>query len=358
MPFSFVWHYFDIRGRWDEIVKLNDRAIDALAGEDSHTLGRLLSGQSVVHERMYSYKQRLETAIASYEMFLRLGIECELPLPINEYSAGIMETDRARAYELRHQGYDIAMRCGDNWMLAFTVYSIGELLLGDSRLDEADPWLSEALAIAGERLHSPWALTHTCFGMGSLKYAQGDFDKARQLFEESLASSRKIGYPNVAPWALVGLSGLSCEVGDFQKAKMYAEEMEVMERDLGREGGIGSALLHIANAYDGLGEYDVAVRYIRDALDFRLDPLGTVLLLSLAGRMLVRRGAYEPAAELLQYIAAQPIFARLSPFERREAEAALQKCCISLPSQDAAPTAEYDGKLTIDSALALVSKIL
>jgi tetratricopeptide (TPR) repeat protein len=131
-----------------------------------------------------------------------------------------------------------------------------------------------------------------------------------------------------------------------------------MERDLGRESGIGSALLHIANAYDGLGEYDAAVRHIREALSFRLDPLATVLLLSLAGRMLVRRGAYEPAAELLQYIAAQPIFARLSPFERREAEAALQRCYDSLPARGTTATPEYDGTLTIDSALALVSKIL
>lgn len=358
MPFSFVWHYFDVRGRWDEIVRLNDRAIDALIGEDSHTLGRLLAGQSVVHERMYSYKQRLETALASYEMFLRLGIEYELPLPINEYSAAIMETDRARAYELRHQGYEIALKYSDDWGLGFSTYSIGELLLGDGRLDEAERWFSEALELGRFRLVTPWGMAHTFFGMASLKYAQGHYDEAHALFEESLAASRKIGYPNVAPWVLIGLSSLACEVGDFQKAKMHAKEMELLEQNLGREGGLASALLHIANACIGLGEFDEAVRLIHEAFSTRPDPVGTILLFSLAGRILVHRGAYEPAAKLLHYAAAQSLFARLSPFERREAEAALQECHRALPSEELTDTTEHDGKLTIDSALALVSSLL
>jgi tetratricopeptide (TPR) repeat protein len=263
-----------------------------------------------------------------------------------------MNTDRPRAYELRYRGCEIASKYGDEWAHAYSLYSIGELLFGDGQLDDAEPWFNRSLEFA-IRLRIPWGLSHVYFGLASLAYARGNLDDARRLFEESLAASRKINYPNVAPWAYVGLSRIACEAGDFRRAKQYAEDMAGLERNLGREDGIASSLLHIANACDGLGDYEEAARCVREAASLHADPLSTLLLLTLSGRLLVRRGEFAAAVAFLQTAVEHADFARLTAYERKEAEAALSVCKAALSAADVGTIDDSHPSRSLDTLVTL-----
>ncbi|HZU13920.1 MAG TPA: tetratricopeptide repeat protein [Chloroflexota bacterium] len=83
--------------------------------------------------------------------------------------------------------------------------------------------------------------------LGMLVRAQGDFDHARRLLEESLCLYREIGDQWTAAIVLTHLGGLAGMMGELERAEQLLAESLTLHRRLGNRG-------YAASALDRLGE--------------------------------------------------------------------------------------------------------
>jgi len=78
--------------------------------------------------------------------------------------------------------------------------------------------------------------------LGEVAATRGDHERAKELYEESLALYQKVGDRRFVTRVLVLLGNLSIERGDYEQAKELYEESVASARELGEETGIGVAL--------------------------------------------------------------------------------------------------------------------
>lgn len=357
LPFSFVWHYYDIRGRWHEGVKIVGTAIDALTGTDSLALAKLLTGYVWLHIDLRQLPSwLLAPAQAGYEMLLRLGAERDLPLAAIGYS-WLLGTDRPRADALRRQGYAIAVKYGDEWERSIAGIRIAFSLTDSGWSDEAGSLLREA-QVSLDRAKNVWLSSHVIYALAWLAFRGLRLDESQALFERSLELSRKINNMDMISLCYGGFCSVAHESGDLLAVKRYAAEMLEVERDLGRELLIAHALVYIAIVCEELDEFDDAVRHTREALPLNLDRFCSLCILRIAGILLARRGDYEHGVDVLSYVLEQPEYARFSPRERMRTESALDSSRAALLSGRRSAIAEVTTRHTLDSMLAIVAASL
>ena len=84
-------------------------------------------------------------------------------------------------------------------------------------------------------------------GLGKIQQAKGQLDRARELYQESLAAARASGHPRLVNVILTGLGLLARDAGHYQQAHRYLKEALKIERRLGREHEMASTLHELGN---------------------------------------------------------------------------------------------------------------
>lgn len=164
-------------------------------------------------------------------------------------------TGNGGASEENGERVEIALRlCG----------SLGRFWEMRSHLSEGRRWLDVALDTGTAA--SPAARAKALSGAGTLAKYQGDFVRARLLFDESLALRRELGDKKGIAASLNNLGTIAWNTGDYATARRLFGESLTVRQEIGDKQAIASTLSNLAAVSRHLGERDEARRYQEESL--------------------------------------------------------------------------------------------
>ena len=109
-----------------------------------------------------------------------------------------------------------------------------------------------------------WAFLHLVTGM--LAGGQGDYDRAVELYEESLALYKNMGHTKGASGPLRELGLVAYHQGDYDQAVRLSEQALAMSRESGSAFGAGLAVCTLTDALRAQGEIERARTLLEESL--------------------------------------------------------------------------------------------
>ena len=109
-----------------------------------------------------------------------------------------------------------------------------------------------------------WAFLHLVTGM--LAGGQGDYDRAVELYEESLALYKNMGHTKGASGPLRELGVVAYHQGDYERAVRLSEQALAMSRESGSAFGSGLAVCTLADALRAQGDIERARTLLAESL--------------------------------------------------------------------------------------------
>ncbi|MBY0500940.1 MAG: tetratricopeptide repeat protein [Alphaproteobacteria bacterium] len=103
-------------------------------------------------------------------------------------------------------------------------------------------------------------IAHFKVYLGNVYRRLGDYEKAKELFEQSLQTYKKCSEPNPGMARACGYLGIVYEsLGNFEKAKALLEESLALHKKQKKNCiGLAWSLAHLASVYRNLGDYEKA----------------------------------------------------------------------------------------------------
>jgi tetratricopeptide (TPR) repeat protein len=165
--------------------------------------------------------------------------------------------DRARALPLLEEGVALARPTNDGWLLGHCLYTLGNVLVPQGRMDEARAAMREGLAAlrAHGDLHG---VAEALRALGNLLNAQNDPDEARGCIEESVALSRELGDVGAAGRANLILGYMAYDAGENGRARAHFDDALRLCQQVGDRFGAAHALHNRAHAFLAEGGPDAA----------------------------------------------------------------------------------------------------
>src|SRR5919112_3100828 len=109
-----------------------------------------------------------------------------------------------------------------------------------------------------------WAFLHLVAGM--LAGGQGDFDRAVELFDESLSLYRNMGHTKGTSGPLRELGAAAYHQGDYERAVRLSEQALTISRGSGSAFGSGLAVCNLADALRAQGDIGRARTLLEESL--------------------------------------------------------------------------------------------
>jgi len=187
-----------------------------------------------------------------------------------ETEPGLRGPEQGRWLERLETEYD-NMRVALSWALESGEADLGLRLAGalepfwDVRgyYDEGRRWLEEALAKGGRLSARAKALGR----LGWLAYDQGDLDRAVEVAEEGLELCKEVEIEESRTARFRDMLGNVASIrGDFEGARNLFEESLAFYREAGDAWGIARSLLHLGNVSVGRGDHEQAIELYEKGL--------------------------------------------------------------------------------------------
>ncbi len=210
-----------------------------LAGEQRRDalVARVLSGASRLAMYSGAVEEAAQLAASSVAMWRATGDRRGLAFALaNEAIPRITSHQRhaGRALLLESKAHFAAL--DDAWGVAFaTTYEGISLAYEGGTERDAYPILTEGRA-RFQMLNDEWGVTTSSHYLGSIALRDGDFEAARELTEEMLASARDVGDNYRVARNLHQLAEIALARKDVAEAKRYLIDGLVVNRDQGRIG--------------------------------------------------------------------------------------------------------------------------
>ncbi len=147
------------------------------------------------------------------------------------------------------------------------------------------------------------AIGYALANLGILARQQGEFGRAKNLFEESLSQFREIGDRAGIGQVLGQLGNLARDSGEFNQARACLEQSLAIRREIGERRGIGRTLNNLANLAMVQADHKKATMLVNEALSlFREmeDKPGLGATYTLLGNLAMAEGDYDRAAALYE----------------------------------------------------------
>ena len=140
-------------------------------------------------------------------------------------------------------------------------------------------------------------------GLGNAYHFLGQYEKALDFHEQSLAISREID--NVAGVAnsLTGLGNAYDFLGQYEKALDFYEQSLAIFREISNVAGVANSLNNLGNAYDSLGQYESALDFYEQSLAISREisnVAGVANSLNNLGNVYRSLGEYERAIDFYE----------------------------------------------------------
>jgi predicted ATPase/DNA-binding XRE family transcriptional regulator/uncharacterized protein HemY len=178
----------------------------------------------------------------------------------------------------------------------------GILAINQGDYERASNFLEESLALQRE-LADRQGIAMALQALGVVALYHGDYRPAVTLFEENLALRREIGDPWGIAAALGNLGQAVFLLGDNEQAILLHEEALTLRRDLGNKRGIAESLNELGLVAWSRRDYDQAAALHEESLALRRElghKGGIAVSLSNLAEVKIAQGAYDPATELLE----------------------------------------------------------
>jgi tetratricopeptide (TPR) repeat protein len=116
-----------------------------------------------------------------------------------------------------------------------------------------------------DRSDFSWAL----ISLGNAYDSLGQYPRAIEYYEQSLAMSQAIGDRNGEANSLIGLGNAYDSLGQYPRAIEYYEQSLTMSQEIGDRNGEAASLTGLGNAYNFLGQYPRAIEYYEQSLTIK-----------------------------------------------------------------------------------------
>jgi predicted ATPase/Tfp pilus assembly protein PilF len=260
-----LYHFYDIRSRFQEGGELFAQAIDRWSGDaqQAHIFGKALSRQGALHRSLGLYQQARAALEQSLEIF-----EC-------------LETQTEQV---------------------FCLVNLANVAHNQGRYEEAEQLARESLVLS-RQIGDGWGATCSLWLLGMVRYRTGDVTQAQALLEESLAIGRESGNRRLVISPLNTLGDMACHQGDYVRARTLFEECLALSRELGDQFKVAMHLNNLGTVLHILGKYADAQPFYRESLEICRqigDRAGQAIALSNLGEVAYALGGYPDAIEFYQ----------------------------------------------------------
>jgi predicted ATPase/DNA-binding SARP family transcriptional activator/uncharacterized protein HemY len=172
--------------------------------------------------------------------------------------------------ELEAQGQPAAAQLVGATERAFPLRVLGSILRGDGDYQRAQQIYQESLAIyrqQGDDLGMAGVLKQLGIVAGSL----GEYDEARRLFQEALELYRATGDQYGIANTLNDLGIVADRTGQYAEAQRLYQECLVIRRQIGHRWGMGTTLNNLGYLAFAQGEYAEARRLLEESFSMQRD---------------------------------------------------------------------------------------
>ncbi|MCA8945597.1 MAG: tetratricopeptide repeat protein [Planctomycetes bacterium] len=191
---------------------------------------------------------------------------------------------------------------GDKVREAGCYLNLGALFYRASRIDDAERWAQQALALARET----GDLDRQGAALGNLamvENARRNAERAIALYEESIAIRREVGATRAEALVLYNLGIQYSQLGRYDEARQCYQRSLRLQRETGDRPGEGFTLASLANVETAVGHNEKAIELLERALKiFRecSDSSSEGYVLGSLGGLLRLAGKHSEAMTLLR----------------------------------------------------------
>jgi non-specific serine/threonine protein kinase len=181
--------------------------------------------------------------------------------------------DPIRATILLEEGLALSRTLSEPQLIAYFLYSLGELRYSRGDYEQATPLYEECLPLLRE-LHDKVVLPLALSRWSETLLAQGEYEHSRVLCEESLALAREMGSPDKIAGSLTDLATVLLEQGNDERVRALCEESLVIWQQLGHKAGCAHTLTILGRLALQQGDVERAARCYRESLLLRQETGG------------------------------------------------------------------------------------
>ena len=150
--------------------------------------------------------------------------------------------------------------------VASTLSMLGSIAWKWGDLEQAEKCCHESLAIYRE-LDNRKRIAKTLNILGILATLQENYEQAEEYYEQGLRMAREIDNRLIVADLLNNLGYLNHHsIQNLEKAKRYYQESLSIAREIDHRSGATSTLINLGQLHILLGEHQVALKYLREAL--------------------------------------------------------------------------------------------
>ncbi|MCA2792504.1 MAG: tetratricopeptide repeat protein, partial [Microcystis sp. M112S2] len=130
----------------------------------------------------------------------------------------------------------------------------------------ADYYLELVTVYQQQEEQTNWNYAASLTSLGNAYNYLGEYQKAIEFYQQSLAIKREIGDRGGEAKSYIGLGNVYRSLGEYQKAIEFHQQSLAIEREIGDRGGEAKSYNNLGNVYDSLGEYQKAIEFYQQSL--------------------------------------------------------------------------------------------
>ncbi|ELP54680.1 stress-induced bacterial acidophilic repeat motif family protein [Microcystis aeruginosa TAIHU98] len=130
----------------------------------------------------------------------------------------------------------------------------------------ADYYLELVTVYQQQQEQTNWNYAASLSSLGNAYYFLGEYQKAIEFHQQSLAITREIGDRGGEAASYNNLANVYDSLGEYQKAIEFHQQSLAIEREIGDRGGEAKSYGNLGNVYQSLGEYQKAIEFYQQSL--------------------------------------------------------------------------------------------
>jgi CHAT domain-containing protein/uncharacterized protein HemY len=220
----------------------------------------------------------LEQALQIYRSLKDRSNEAKTLTNLGQIYRSLRDSPKAIAYY--QQALDITIQIGDRQSQSNVLNSLGNVYNFLGQKQKAIEFYQQSLAIADQTSESVCAnlpKDKSCVvirdiqrsslnGLGNVHNSLGQYQKAIDFYQQSLAIAKQMGKRQWESLALGNLGNTYDSIGQHQKAIELFHQSLAIARQISDRDGEGTILLSLGNAYNSLGKYQEAINFYQQSL--------------------------------------------------------------------------------------------
>ncbi len=167
----------------------------------------------------------------------------------------------------------------------------------------ADYYLELVTVYQQQEEQTNWKYTASLTSLGNVSDSLGEYQKAIEFHQQSLAIFREIGDRGGEAKSYNNLGIVYRSLGEYQKAIEFCQQSLAIKREIGDRGGEAFSYNNLGTVYQYLGEYQKAIEFYQQSLAIKReigDREGEASSYNNLGNVYYSLGEYQKAIEFYQ----------------------------------------------------------